>query len=278
MKQYYFISGLPRSGSTLLSGILKQNPEFYADIASPVEAITGKSIDIITEHEVNSIVAEKQRKNLLYGIFEGYYQHIENPVIFDSSRSWTKKSSLLQALFPYTKILCSVRDIVSILNSFEVISSKNPFYTNTLTKECNKNIFARCHNMMDKNSGVVAAPWLVLQEAYARNPEMIYFIEYENLCKEPEKTMRSVYEFLKKPYYAHDFENIEYSNENFDKACNLKDLHTVRRKVEYKPPRCILPPEIVQKYKNMNMEFWRKNYKPDADIIEKLDKNFIEYK
>jgi hypothetical protein len=28
----------------------------------------------------------------------------------------------------------------------------------------------------------------------------------------------------------------------------------------------------------MNMQFWRENYKPDADIIEKLDKKFIEYK
>ena len=40
--------------------------------------------------------------------------------------------------------------------------------------------------------------------------------------------------FLEKPYYSHDFENVEYSNENFDRACNLKDLHTVKRKVEYK--------------------------------------------
>jgi sulfotransferase len=34
MKSYYFIFGLPRSGSTLLSAILRQNPDFYADIAS----------------------------------------------------------------------------------------------------------------------------------------------------------------------------------------------------------------------------------------------------
>ena len=275
MKSYYFISGLPRSGSTLLSGILKQNPEFYADIASPVEALTGTSIDIITGNEVNLLVTEKQRKNLLYGIFDGYYQHIENPVIFDSSREWTKRTTFLQSLFPYTKILCPVRDIVSILNSFEVISSKNPFYVNTLTKN-NVNIFARCDDMMNKIDGKVAYPWILLQEAYALNPEMIHFIEYENLCKEPEKTMRGVYEFLEKPYYSHDFENVEYSNENFDKAINLKGLHTVKRKVEYKPPRCILPPEIVERYKEMNMEFWRKNYKPDANI-EKLDKKFIGY-
>jgi sulfotransferase len=277
MKSYYFISGLPRSGSTLLSSILRQNPEFYADIGSPVEALNGTVMDVITNSRNNLTVTEEQRKNLMYGIFEGYYKHIEKPVIFDSSRGWTKKTNFLQALFPYTKILCPVRDMVSILNSFEVISSKNPFHTKTLT-EHRENVFSRCDSMMNKNNGVVANPWISLQEGYALNPEMIYFIEYENLCKEPEKTMRGVYEFLEKSYYSHDFENLEYSNEIFDMACNLKDLHTVKKRVEYNPPRNVLPPEIVKKYKEMNMEFWRENYKPDVDIIEKLDKKFIEYK
>ena len=277
MKSYYFISGLPRSGSTLLSGILKQNPDFYADIASPVQGLTGNSIDVITSGENNLNITEDQRKNLMYGVFDGYYKHIEKPVIFDSCRGWTKKTPFLKALFPYTKILCPVRDIVSILNSFELITSKNPFHTTTLTK-CNKNVFARCDGMMDRNDGIVAGPWIILCEGYAMNPEMIMLIDYENLCKTPEKTMREVYEFLERPYYSHDFENVEYSNENFDKSCNLKDLHTVKRKVEYNPPRCILPPEIVQKYNEMNMEFWKEGHKIDVDIIEKLDKKFIEYK
>jgi len=277
MKSYYFISGLPRSGSTLLSGILKQNPDFYADIASPVQGLTGNSIDVITSGENNLNITEDQRKNLMYGVFDGYYKHIEKPVIFDSCRGWTKKTNFLKSLFPYTKILCLVRDIVSILNSFEVIASKNPFHTTTLTAH-KDNVFARCDDMMDKNSGIVAGPWISLQEGYAINPEMIMLIEYDNLCKTPEKTMREVYEFLERPYYSHDFENVEYSNENFDKSCNLKDLHTVKRKVEYNPPRCILPPEIVQKYNEMNMEFWKEGHKIDVDIIEKLDKKFIEYK
>jgi sulfotransferase len=277
MKSYHFISGLPRSGSTLLSGILKQNPDFYADISSPVEALAGTSIDLITSTENNFTITEDQRKNLMYGIFDGYYKHIEKPVIFDSSRSWTKKTNFLKALFPDTKILCPVRDIVSILNSFEVIASKNPFHTKELT-EHKDNVFARCDGMMNKNDGIIASPWIFLQEGYALHPEMIMLIEYENLCKEPEKTMRKVYEFLNRPYYSHDFENVEYSNENFDKACNLKDLHTVKRKVEYNPPRCILPPEIVKKYTEMNMEFWKEGHKIDADIIDKLNKKFIEYK
>jgi sulfotransferase len=278
MKQYYFISGLPRSGSTLLSGILKQNPEFYADIGSSLEALIGNSIDVITASHHNITIKEDRRKNILLSIFEGYYQHLKTPVIFDSSRGWTKSTTLLQELFPYTKILCCVRDIPWIINSFELINKKNPFYTSTLVKqECKDNVFSRSNAMMDKNGGVIAGPWICLQEGYAMNPEMIYFVEYENLCKDPEKEMRTIYDFLGKPYYSHDFENVEYSNENFDRSCNLKDLHTVRKRVEYKEQKKVLPPEVWKKYASMNMEFWKENYKPDADIIEKLDKKFIQY-
>ena len=247
MKSYYFIAGLPRSGSTLISSVLKQNPEFYADIKSPVLELTSNAIEIISESENNFSITNSQRKNLIYGIFDGYYQHLKNPIIFDSSRSWTRKTNFLKELFPYTKILCPVRDIVSIINSFETIFSKNSFYTNIIL-ENSSNVFARCDGLMNWNAdGQIAKPWIFLQEAFALNPEMIHFIEYENLCKEPEKIMRGVYEFLEKPYYSHDFENVGYSNENFDRACNLKNLHTVKKRVEYNPPRNVLPPEIVKK-------------------------------
>ena len=274
MKEHYFISGLPRSGSTLLSSILRQNPNFYADITSPVDLITDISIELITNSKNNFTINVEQRKNLILGIFEGYYKKIKEKIVFDTSRGWTKKTSFLKELFPYTKILCPVRDIVSILNSFELISSKNPFYTKTLTS-CNDNVFTRCDEMMNKSGGIISNPLIALQEGYLLNTEMIHIIEYEDLCKTPEKTMKKVYEFLKIPYYLHDFENVEYSNENFDKACNLKDLHTVKKKVEYKPPKCILPPEIIQKYKEMNVEFWRIENKTNLNIA---DNKFIEYK
>lgn len=255
VKQHYFISGLPRSGSTLLSAILKQNLEFYADISSPVQSLVQSSIDIITGSENNFSIEDEQRKNLCYGIFDGYYQHIDKSVIFDSSRHWTKKTSLLQALFPYTKIICPVRDIVSILNSFEVILNKNCFYTKRINEKIfSDNIFLRTQEIFERE---IIDCYSFLQEGYAINSEMIHFVEYENLCKEPEKTMREVYEFLEKPYYSHDFENVKYSNESFDNSCNQKDLHTIRKRVEYKPPRCILPSDIVKKYKEKNMEFWR---------------------
>lgn len=259
MKSYYFISGLPRSGSTLLSTILKQNPDFHADISSPIDFLIKSTIDTLSEDHNNFIVLEEQRKNIMYGIFDGYYKHIENPVVFDTSRSWSKKTNLLKSLYPYTKILCPVRNIVSILNSFELIFSKNSFHTNKIADNSD-NVFSRCDDMMNRDKGIIGNSFISLQEGYAKNPEMIHFIEYDNFCKEPEKIMRGIYKFLEIPYYSHNFDNIKYSNEIFDLSCNLKDLHTINRKVEYCPQKCILPPEIVEKYKKINIEFLVKGY------------------
>jgi len=276
MKSYYFISGLPRSGSTLLSAILRQNPEFYADISSTSQSIIGTTLKIISKSQNNFTINTEQRKNIIYGIFDGYYKHIDKPVIFDTDRKWTKRTHLLKELFPYTKILCCVRDIVSILNSFEIITSKNSLYEFTLSEHSN-NIFDRCDNIMNKVDGTISVPWICLSEGYVANPEMIMIIDYEDLCKEPEKTLRKVYEFLEKPYFNHDFNNVEYSNEDFDKGVNAKGLHTVRKKVEYNPPKCILPPEIIKKYSELNMEFWKPNYKLNSNSIEKLNREFIKY-
>jgi sulfotransferase len=267
MKSYYFISGLPRSGSTLLSAILKQNPDFYADISSPLEKITESVINDISDSENNFLIDEEHRKNIMTGIFEGYYKNINKPIIFDTSRKWTRKTNFLKFLFPNTKIICLVRDIISILNSFEMISSKNPFHRNILTKK-NDNIFSRCYSMVDDSDGIIADPWLFLQEGYALNPDMILFVEYEDLCKDPESTMKKIYEFIDIPYYFHNFSNIEYSNESFDNACNLKGLHTVRKEVNYTPKSFILPEEIINKYTKANMEFWRKNCNSNNKFIK----------
>ena len=257
MKEYYFISGLPRSGSTLLSGILKQNPKFYADIASPVSGIISSTIDSLTLGENNFNIDGDQRESILKYIFEGYYSNLNNPVIFDSSRIWTAKTPLLQKLFPYTKILCCVRDIRWVLDSFERIVAKNPYYTNTLVEaEVNQSVITRCESFMDPTKGgQVIKPWFWLQEGMAMNRNMIHIVEYNKLCKKPEETMKEIYDFIGKPYYNHDFDNVEYSNESFDLKCNLKDLHTVKRKVEYVERKTILPEEVWNKYSGK--DFWK---------------------
>ena len=48
MKQIHFITGLPRSGSTLLCNVLNQNPEFYAGSTSPLPALVNTLVNCLS--------------------------------------------------------------------------------------------------------------------------------------------------------------------------------------------------------------------------------------
>jgi sulfotransferase len=258
MKEFFFISGLPRSGSTLLSAILRQNPEFYADISSPVHDLVMSTINTITESENNQLIDEDRRKHILKSLINSYYDNVEKPVVFDTNRSWTIKTSLLKELYPQTKIICCVRDLPWILDSFERVIAKNSLYNTRLTgDEAGHTVTTRCDALMDvKKEGQVVKPYYFLEEGLLLNPDMIMLVEYESLCKYPEGVMREIYDFIEKPYYEHDFKNVEYENELFDRSLNMKTLHTVRKGVTWQERPSILPKSVWDKYSGK--EFWRK--------------------
>jgi len=257
-KTYHFISGLPRSGSTLLSAILKQNPDFYADIASPLNGMVINCINSMTGSENNLNINVEQRQNVLNGLIDGYYKSVDKPVIFDSSRTWTSNTNLIKTLFPESKIICCVRDIPWILDSFERIASKNSLYANTFIEhEANQCVTTRCDALMDvQKGGQVVKPWFWLQEGYYANPDMMLLIEYENLCKDPENTLKMIYGFIGIKYFDHNFDNVEYENENFDVPMGQPGLHTVKKKVKWTERETVLPPSVWEKYGRQ--EFWRK--------------------
>jgi len=80
-------------------------------------------------------------------------------------------------------------------------------------------------------------------------------VEYDILCQRPEETMKLIYQFIDEPWFEHDFDNVEYSAEEFDEQLDTAGLHTVKRKVEWKPRRTVLPPDTFQKF--ADLVFWR---------------------
>ena len=236
---------------------MRQNSEFYADISSPIQSLVGSAINVITTSESNHLIDENRRKNILKSIFNSFYETITPNTVFDTSRSWTAKTSLLKELYPKTKIICCVRDLPWILDSFERISTKNSLYGATLTDdEANQTVTTRCEALMDvKKEGQVVKPYLFLEEGLMANPDMIMLVEYESLCKNPESVMRELYGFIGKPYFDHDFKNVEYQNEVYDKSINMKSLHTVRKEVTWVERPSILPKSVWNKYSGK--EFWR---------------------
>lgn len=255
MKQYYFISGLPRSGSTLLSAILRQNPRFHASITDNLLSHFRKQIECANEVPSNEF-NPKQLQQILKSTIDSFYYNVDSPVVFNTNRLWTALLPELRALLPYTKVICCVRDITRIIDSFERIHQTNPFAISTVySKDVDMNVYSRSHSLMVEG-GIVKLPYDCLKSAItSTHSDVLMLVEYDILTRNPEGTMRAIYSFLEQPYFSHDFDNVESSYDEYDKNIKLVGLHTTRKRVEHVQKQYILPPDIVQQYSDL--EVWR---------------------
>lgn len=254
-KQYHFISGLPRSGSTLLTSILNQNPKFHSSITSPLATFVKGMLETLTQEPgMQSEMPEERRASTIRGMIDGYYADVDQPVIFNTNRAWTYLTPQLKRVYPDSKMIVCVRDINWVLDSFERAHRANPLATNTIFGGPGKSVYEHCDTMMDP-MGIVGFPYIGIKQAITGNERnMLMLVEYNDLTKKPKETMQAVYSFLGEEYFPHDFNNVEANWDEYDREIGIP-LHRVAKKVEFKPRDFILPPDILNKY--ANMEVWR---------------------
>ena len=267
-QQFHFISGLPRSGSTLLSAILKQNPRFHASMSSPVAPLVNSCLEQVgAASEFAAFFDNQKRQRLSHAIFQAYYEEqADKAVIFDTNRNWTARLHQLSALFDGFKIICCVRNPAWVMDSFECIFRKNPFeYSRMFNPATRQTVYSRCETLVQAN-GAFGSAWTSLKEAYyGEHSDRLLLIDYNLLTLHPEKTISLLYDFLQEPEYQHDFDNVDYSASEFDQQLGVAGLHTVKKRVEFKQRKTILPPDLFNKYSEM--DFWQDPAGTNASTI-----------
>ncbi len=253
----HFISGLPRSGSTLLAAILRQNPRFHAGMSSPVGSLFMALQGAMSKrNEAAVFIDEAQKRELLKGLFDNYY-HVIHPkqLVFDTNRAWCSKLPTLAQLFPEAKVICCVRHVPWIMDSLERIIRQNAFeLSGIFGYEPTNTVYTRV-NRLAVSDGLVGFAMDALREAFwGEHADRLILVGYEALAKRPEQTLRQVYDFLGEPWFAHDYDNVEYAADEFDLALGTPNLHTVRRKVEWIDRSSVLPPELFDRF--ANDAFW----------------------
>jgi sulfotransferase len=255
MKQQFFISGLPRSGSTLLSAILRQNPKIYADIASPINVLVDHLLYTNT-NGFNALLTSNKIKQLIKSTFDVCYNDIQQEVIFDTNRCWSGKLELLKDIFPNTKIICCVRDINSILNSFEHVYRQNIYRSNSIVYgNNNSNIYQRCHSLMDDVLGVGLTN--LKTGIHSANSDMIYLVEYDDLIIHTKDIVTEIYKFCELEYFEHDYDNITNVPHTVivDTLISLPGLHDVRSTIMRREIPQYLPHDLMNQFSGM--EYWR---------------------
>ena len=128
-RQFHFISGLPRSGSTLLGAVLRQNPRFSAGMMSPIGSLLGAlQTHFSAGSEFGPVVEVDLRRRLLRGLFESYYgDRAAGGVVFDSNRAWCARLPAIKDLYPGAKVIACVRNVAWVMDSIERLYRANPF-------------------------------------------------------------------------------------------------------------------------------------------------------
>lgn len=262
----HFISGLPRSGSTLLAAVLRQNPRFHAGMSSPVANIVNRVQHALSRGvEGSTFITDEQRKRILRGVVANYYIN-RAEVVFDTNRSWCAKLPLLNELYPESKVICMVREIPWIINSIEKLLQRNPLgLSGIFNFNANTNVFGRVEGLMS-GDGLVGFALNGLREAY-HGPfaDKLLLVEYEALARDPQQVVDLIYSSLGEKPFAHNFNVVNYEADEFDIPLGMPGLHTIRGPIEFREQKSIVPPALMQNYSNL--EFWRNNSQAATTIV-----------
>lgn len=265
-KKIHFLSGLPRSGSTLLAAILNQHPQVHATSTSGlldmmVGTLRAWHDSMATHATVDKEAAEAEIQRVLNAIPQTKYAHIDKPVILDKARGWASDvnmRTMARVLGHKPKIVATVRSVQDCAASFVRVARPDDLD----------------HFVVhDELIGHLKESYQLLMGGYTFGPECFLFVEYDDLVKDPKTELARVHEFLElDDFEGYDFANIDGSGlrERDEEVWLIPGLHDVKPKLEFQHSTTA---EETLKHRYLDFvqpRFWRGEQTADKPI-HKLD-------
>jgi sulfotransferase len=255
MAQFVCLSGLPRSGSTILSAILDQNPIIHAEGNSAVCQFIWDMYHSGTVNANEQLKGNRREytvKDMISQIPKIYYKDIApaKRIIVDKCRAWTNASNveiLSTYIDPQIKIIVLERSVTAIMKSFMKLYKKNKWsedYMHAILKSIlvpNSEPVMRSIigiNMGKKNNEIKLAEG---------KPQTFLFIHYDDLIAKPSETVQRIYDFCGWAPYSHHFENIVNNHPEDDAFYKLQGFHDIRGTLRKEENDIVLPPDIHAK-------------------------------
>ena len=222
-KKLHFLSGIPRSGSTVLAAILNQNPQTHVSTTSGlVFALDGLANTWHTAQLLNN--SDPKRELLartMRSVVNSFYE-TDKPIVIDKGRGWpipVIMGAMTQVLGRKPKIIATVRSIPDCMASFIRIAKPN-----------------NLDEWMEKGelSNHLKAAYKTLQAGYQYDPSCFLIVEYEDLLNNPKHELERIHKFLDLNPFSYDFNNIDGSTvaEDDENLHHYKGLHDIKPKLE----------------------------------------------
>lgn len=243
MKTLHFIAGLPRSGSTLITNILKQNPTIHGEAVTSLSSILGTVNANWDNVETNQeYINDKAKLGVLSGIIQGYYQHINKPIIFDKDRGWVALLPLVESVLQrQIKVLICVRNPAEILSSFERLRKENPLFVTRADKSLREGstIASRAYYYAGPEGALGLAHRNLKDAIIMGYLDRFLFVDYNRFCSTPKSQTKRIYDFFELQYFEHDFNNIVQDEIYNDQAVGLPGLHKIKPELSKTTVNCV---------------------------------------
>jgi len=266
-KKFYFIAGLPRSGGTLLSSILNQNPEIYVSPQSVLPNTLGAAYNQYQSKENKDSDQWENIYRVMEMIIPTFYSNRKEKYIIDKNFSWLDPHPYIileHHLKNPIRIICPVRNVIDILASWNRLCENDPknSYDPTINKIDKTN-----RPMADKRadyfmtvrrdeSGIRNSIERMKRTMYPQFKKNIMLVDYDDLTTNTEETINKVYNFLGISYYQADFSNLSTPHIYTD-HWGAKDHHKVKTTIQKENYviEDIFSSSIIKKYSGL--EFWK---------------------
>jgi len=242
----FLLGGLPRSGTTLLSALLNQNPDIYVTTTSPFVEILWRNHSVWKdENTVGTHNIQEAKIPFLRKLTDAYYSELtDKPIIIDKRRHWQSITNIevyKKVFGNLPKIICPVRSVDEIIASYIKMYKKN------------KLEFEYDTEMYD---GKFELPYRQLKDCFESGyKDCFLLVEYDDLVDDTANTLGRIYKFMELPEYGHNL-NYVYSSEP-EANYGINGLHDIRNTIgkSSNDSRKILTKEQFNKFHTWN--FWR---------------------
>lgn len=239
MKQIIPLTGLPRSGSTLLMSILNQNDDFtsFPDSDLPVllTQIRNWAADALKLSQLPHQNFHESILNFCRGGSESWMNY-NCPTKFsiDKNRFWIYQHQFMFQVFPDVKMILNIRDLRFVVNSF-LKAQSNTFCINfqDYYSDINENfMIQRIKDIL--NCWFLKEVLVSLKEFIEIAPNyrtQILIFRHEELITAPQESMNRIYDFLELPRFEHDFNHIEQLEPHYDNMYMPYGNHQIKSKL-----------------------------------------------
>ena len=275
-KQIIYVSGLPRSGSTLITQLVGEHPLVSSNThSSPLAGLltnirhtVSDSDFFLAQLDINFEQAYQQLTLANQGFINGWYAPFESDFVVDKNRLWLGMLETLAVLDPDFKMIVCLRDLRQVFGSMEAQHQQTrlidfPGHPDAFS------IFNRAKGFFAPD-GVIGGPLQMIgnmqditdMELRSR----LLYLCYESLLRKPQEVMQDIFRWLEPPEYDIDFNNLATQPGESDSYYRMKFPHQTHSALKAPPIHDI--PKRIEKMVMTDFEWYYRQFYPSVISAE----------